>query len=471
MSGPDGFGAPRLRPYQQQAITDLRAAVSAGALAPLYVLPTGGGKSVIFTALASGALARGRRVVVLAHRRELVAQGAAHLARAGLHVGIIAPWATADPSAPAQVASVQTLVRRLDATPEPDLLVIDEAHHAAAGSWRAIREAWPKAIAVGVTATPIRLDGAGLGEVFDALVLGPSARELTADGYLVPAEVWCPSVPDLAGVRTRGGDWSPEDLERALERSAIVGDAVASFQQHVPDGTAVAFCVSVAAARSTAAAFNASGIQAAVLTGDASGTSRQGVLDDLSAERIRVLCTVDVVSEGFDLPQIAAAILLRPTKSLGLYLQQVGRALRPAPGKTRAIILDHAGNALRHGLPSEDRDWSLDGIQRRHGRPAADDDEAVSVRQCMSCYAVFETGPVCPFCGSVPAPTKRELREREGELRLLAEREAARVAAVRQAEERRTETLEDLLRIEKERGYKKGWARLRWAIRQKRRAS
>jgi len=455
----------QLREYQKKAIEDLRATICAGAMSVLYVLPTGGGKTTVFAELARSAVSKGRRVVVLAHRRELVIQAANRLAAIGVHTGIIAPWAPGDLSAPAQVASVQTLIRRIADTTEPDLVIIDEAHHAAAGSWSAVRDAWPRAISVGFTATPCRLDGAGLCDVFDALALGPSARELTAAGYLVPAEVWCPSVPDLAGVRSRGGDWSPEDLERALEKSAVVGDAVLSFQRHVPAGTAVAFCVSVSAARATAAAFQAAGIPAAVLTGDASGAARQAVLDDLAEERVRVLATVDVVSEGFDLPSIAAAILLRPTKSLGLYLQQVGRALRTAPGKTRALILDHAGNAIRHGLPSADRDWSLEGVKRR-SKKHVDDEPDVSVRQCLSCYAVYETAPVCPFCGSASAPTPREVKERAGELKRLEEVEAARLEEFRRRENGRAETLEDLLRLEKERGYKSGWARVRWSIRQ-----
>lgn len=461
----------QLRDYQAKGIADIRGAIAGGSRAPVFVLPTGGGKSVILRAIAEGAAAKGRRIVALAHRAELVSQLAdrhfAHLAP-----GLIQAGKPETPGAPVQVASVQTLARRLDRVQEPNILLVDEAHHAPAGQWSAIRQAWPGAICIGVTATPCRLDGRGLGESFDALVSGPTAAELTAAGHLVPADVYAPSVPDLAGVRMRGGDYSREDLERALEKSNVVGDAVRSYRQLAPgQGTAIAFCASVAHARATAAAFNQAGIPAGVVVGSGRRDERDETLARFAAGEIRVLCSVDVVSEGFDLPEgsvpIEAAILLRPTKSLGLYLQQVGRALRP--GKRRAIILDHAGNALRHGLPSEARAWSLDGgAPRKTDGETATDGTDLSVRQCLECYAIHEAAPVCPICGAEHPREERVPKARAGELRKIEEAEARKLAEVRRSEESGEKTLEDWLKIARERGYKPGWAYQRHKLRQSR---
>ena len=460
--------AIELRDYQQCALDDIRGAIASGSRSPLFCLPTGGGKSVVLRAIAEGAAAKGKRIVALAHRRELTGQLAGkHLAH--LAPGLIEAGRPETPGALVQVASVQTLARRLDRIQPPDILLIDEAHHAPAGTWRAVREAWQGAVAIGVTATPCRLDGRGLGEAFDRLILGPSARELTAAGHLVPADVYAPSVVDLAGVRTRAGDWRREDLEAAIAGSSVVGDAVESFQEHVPTGTAVAFCVSVAHAKITAEAFQAAGVPAAVLTGSDKPDVREATLADLAAGRIRILASVDVISEGFDLPNIAAAISLRPTKSLALWLQQVGRALRPAEGKDRAIVLDHAGNALRHGLPSEDRDWSLDGgAPRRTDRQVDEAGAPLSVRQCLQCYAVHPSGPMCPMCGHENPTDERIPRSQAGELKRLEAEELERVRAAKRAEERGEKTLEDWLTIARERGYKPGWAYARHGIRQRR---
>lgn len=423
-----------LRPYQHKAVADIRAAYADGAQSPVFILPTGSGKSVVLRHVAEQAKARGRRVMAIAHRRELVSQLAGrHLAH--LSPGVIQAGVEPSPHAPVQVASVQTLARRLATVQPPDLLLFDEAHHAPAGQWKAVRAAFPNAKVLGVTATPCRLDGRGLRDCFDALVLGPSAAWLTENGYLAPAEVWAPSAPDLTGIRTRAGDWAPGELAAALEKSQVVGDAVQSYRRHLDGRTAVAFCASVAHAEGTASAFRAAGVSAEVLTGET--PDRDDVLSRLASGETQVLASVDVISEGFDLPAVAGAILLRPTKSLGLYLQQVGRALRPAEGKSAAVILDHAGNALRHGLPDEDRQWSLDGAPPRPDTQRTEDGQVLSVRQCPACFAVHRPAPACPFCslehepdGRIPASVAGELRrlEREEAERAREEEKRARAA-------------------------------------------
>jgi DNA repair protein RadD len=440
-----------LRSYQQQAIDDTRAAIRDGARAPLLVLPTGGGKTIIFSAIASAAAAKGNRVLILVHRRELIHQASSKLAWVGLDHGIIAAGIPAT-NAPVQVASVQTLARRLHRINwQPGLIIIDEAHHATAGQWSRILDHWPDAYRLGVTATPCRLDGRGLGAAFDAMVLGPSVADLTFAGFLSPARIYAPPVvADLGSVRTRAGDYANDQAAAAMDRPTVTGDAISHYQRLALGQQSIAFCCNVAHAVSVCDAFKTAGISAELLLGNT--PDREQVVADFAAHRIRVLVTVDVVSEGFDVPAASCAILLRPTQSLGLYLQQVGRVLRPAPGKEHAVILDHVGNVHRHGFPDDHRDWSLDDRLKRSPAAGA---AAPCVRTCQTCFAAFAPQPACPCCGTpVPIQTARQLRQVDGELKEL-HREAVRQ---RVAERRRARTLPELMAIARQRGYSPAWA-------------
>jgi len=445
-----GVAVVKLRSYQQQAVLDLRNAFRFGYRAPLLCLPTGGGKTIIFTVIAQASANRGRRVLILVHRRELLRQASRKLADIGLDHGLIAAGIPTSHQ-PVQVASVQTIARRLSTIDwQPDLIIIDEAHHATAGQWERTLQHWPNAYRLGVTATPCRLDGRGLRSAFDHLVFGPSVAELIDTGYLSHSRIYAPPVvADLSSIRTRAGDYANDQAAAAMDRPTVTGDAIAHYQRLAAGQQAIAFCCNIAHAESVCAAFLAAGISASLLLG---GTAdRDQVVADFGAGLVQVLVTVDVVSEGFDVPAASCAIILRPTKSLGLYLQQVGRVLRPAPGKQAALILDHVGNVSRHGFPDDHRDWTLDdGIKRTAGGVVAP-----SVRTCPECYAAFKPQPICPVCGAQCAPiTNRKIRQLAGELQEL------RRSEMRQA--RRSQgaarTLPQLLALAKERGYSPGWA-------------
>jgi DNA repair protein RadD len=399
-----------LRPYQQQAIDDLRAAFRNGAQAPLLVAPTGAGKTVIFSAIAAALAAKGRSGLVLVHRRELITQASRKLTEAGVAHGIIAAGMNGA-NASIQVASVQTLIRRLHTVTEPpDLIIIDEAHHAAAGSWQAIINYWPSVLRIGVTATPCRLDGKGLGNVFDTLIEGPSVQMLTSAGYLSPARIYAPPmVADLSGIKRRAGDYAIDQAADAMARPTVTGDAIKHYRTLAGDQQAIAFCCNVNHAVLVRDSFATVGISSELLLGNTA--DRDVVVERFATGETRILVTVDVVSEGFDIPAAGCAILLRPTQSLGLYLQQVGRVLRPAPGKKHAIILDHVGNVTRHGWPDDVRPWSLE-----HGAPRASGPAAPSVRTCPECFAAFKPAPICPCCGASCAAPDRQLKQVEGEL-------------------------------------------------------
>ena len=441
-----------LRPYQAQAVSGLRNALRTADSA-LLVMPTGAGKTVVFTEIARLATEKNKTVFVLVHRRELINQASDKLTKAGVEHGIIAAGFDRSNHS-VQVCSVQTLVRRLSTvTTAPDLIIIDEAHHSVAGSWDKIIGHFNNAKIVGVTATPSRLDGRGLGSHFSTLVQGPYVAQLVDSGYLSQHKVLAPPIKvDLTSVKTRAGDYANDQLSEAMDRPSITGDAVDHYRRLADGLPAIAFCCSIAHATSVCAAFTAVGYRAKLVTGNMKMEERDDAISGLADGRTQVLCSVDVVSEGTDVPAVSAAILLRPTQSEALYLQQVGRILRPQPGKI-AIVLDHVGSTVKHGFVDDRRIWSLDAKKRKRT-----DEAAPSVRQCPKCFAAFKPQPVCPMCGhEFPIKPKRQLTQREGELKEMRRQDAIERREKRK-EQGRARTLPELLALAAKKGYKPGWA-------------
>lgn len=465
----------QLRPYQQRGVDDIRASYAAGHRAPLYVLPTGGGKTVAFNYIAANATARGNRVLILVHRVELLRQTAAKLREIGIQPGLVNPKYSPNPAAKVQVASVQTLVRRLDKVPwDADLIIIDEAHHATASTWRKILEHFPRARVLGVTATPCRSDGSGLGAnaggIFDDLVLGPQIPELIEGGYLARPKIYAPAGRiDLTGVRTRMGDYAKGELAAAMDKPSITGDAVNHYRKLAGGKPAVAFCVNVAHAEHVAAEFRAAGYRAASVDGSTDDATREARIAGLGTGAVQVLTSCDLIGEGVDIPAIEVAILLRPTQSTGLFLQQVGRALRTAPGKDHAVILDHVGNCLTHGLPDEPREWTLDGDV--NAKKKKGEEPTIRVKQCEQCFAVHKPAPRCPYCGFVYQVEQAPPEVVPGELQEISEEQRIAMRRARMKEQARAETYEDLLAIARKRGYNPGWARHVWNARQEKQAS
>lgn len=449
-----------LRPYQNQLANDIRGAFGSGANRPLAVSPTGSGKTVLFSYITSQVLKRGSRVIIVAHRREILDQISATLKRVGVPHGFIQAGKSAS-TQPAMVASIQTLARRLDTIPAPDLVIIDEAHHSVSKSYVQMFAAWPTAKFIGVTATPERLDGKGLGAMFDRMVMGPSVQWLIDNGFLAQPVYYAPrEVVDLSQVHTVAGDFDRSEAEEIVDTPRITGDAVTHYVRFCNRQRAVAFCISVAHAQHVADIFNSCGIPAASIDGTLDPEVRKQRVEDLTAGKILVLTSCELISEGFDLPAVNAAILLRPTHSLSMHLQQVGRALRPYPGKTNAIILDHVGNCLRHGLAEQERDWDLGGREKRLKKSSL-----VETKQCSKCFAIF-AGTVCPQCGSQREIATREIEEVDGELQRLSIEDISKKREERR-EEGKCKTLDDFRALAKLRGYKLGWAFFRWQARQR----
>ena len=364
-----------LRDYQA---TLIRAVYEQWHHAPRVMaqLPTGGGKTVIFSAIASEFTRRGEPVLVLAHRQELIDQAADKLqAIADCPIGIVRAGHRPDYGAPIQVASVQSLSRRLAHLRPPGLIIIDEAHHSTASSYRKALGAFPTAYVLGVTATPIRTDGSGFEDCFDALVTGPTVAELIDAGHLSQYRLFAdPSPMQTKGARTRQGDYSTGDVADLNPVVELSGNLVTSYRQHCPGKRCIVFAVNCDHSRAIADRYQAHGIPAAHLDGETPQEVRVATLARFAAGELLVLSNVGLFTEGFDLPALDAVQIARPTKSLGLWLQMLGRALRPKPDGSNAVLLDHTKNWAIHGLPTRPRRWSLAGVETepREARVAPD---------------------------------------------------------------------------------------------------
>ena len=443
----------QLRPYQSEAVEQIREAYRQNHRAVLFVLPTGGGKTVLFSHIAQQTAARGNRVCVLVHRQELLRQASASLSKMGVNHGVIAAGRSMDLSQPVQVASVQTLARRLHKLPRElfHLLVVDEAHHSNAGTWAKVLDHFGGAHVLGVTATPCRCDGRGLGEWYSEMVQGPTAQWLTDQGYLAPARVLAPPIGfDVGGIRRRMGDFDMTQAGEQLKQGQAMGDCLGHYQRYLGGKTAIAFCCSVAHAEAVAELFNRHGVSAASIDGSMDSPTRERLLSDLGAGRSKVLTSCELIGEGVDVPSVAGCILLRPTQSVGLHLQMIGRCIRPQEGKT-AVILDHVGNVLRLGHHLEDREWTLEGT------PKKPRDAAPSVKICPACFAAMPSGsPQCPECGHRFTVERRELVHVDGELA-----EVDVINARFRRDQGQAQTIEELVAVGQRRGMKNphGWAR------------
>ncbi len=464
-----------LRDYQQTGVQALRERFRRGDRNVLYQLPTGGGKTVVFSYITEGASKRGNRVLILVHRQELIRQTSASLHEIGVEHGIIAPGYTPTWDN-VQVASVQTLVKRLTKIHAPQLIISDECHHAGAASWAKIFAHFSQANILGVTATPVRLDGKGLGRsaggFFDSMVSGPTVSALIKQGYLAEPKIFAPPIgADLSNLRKKYGEFVTAESAAALDKPVITGCAVKHYQKLANGIPAIAFCSSVAHAEHVAEQFRSAGFQAASIDGTMHDNERKARISALGNGGLHVLTSCDIISEGTDIPIVGAAILLRPTASMGLYLQQVGRCLRMYSGKKHAIILDHVGNVMRHGMPDEDREWTLDGENKTSKKK--NDEQDIKVKQCEQCYTVHVPSSRCPFCGYVYEVSIREIEQAEGELqevdaKRLAEIEADRKKMFQRREEGQCRTLQDFQALAERRGYAPGWAYHRYRARQQR---
>lgn len=387
--------AVSLRPYQVTSIEQVRAAIRAGKRRIMMTIPTGGGKTFTAASIIIGALGKGKKSLFVAHRLELIDQTVRAFFRLGItSVGVIrAGDKRADPRQPIQVASIQTLARRTQQ--DVDIIIIDEAHRAISASYiKHLFERHPNAVIIGLSATPVRADNRPLGTHFEELVVGARYSELLEGGHIVAPHVYStPVLPDMTTVRTSGGDFNQDDLEEAMNKGALIGDIFTQWSKH-PRQRTVVFAVSVEHSMAIVKMFRSNGVKAEHLDGTTKEEERRAILARLEKGETEVVSNVGVLCEGWDLPACKTLILARPTKSLGLYMQMGGRIFRPWNDVT-PIVLDHGGNVDRHGLPHEDREWSLaKKLKKQSGAPP--------VKNCPACFGFVAAGcATCPLCGHV----------------------------------------------------------------------
>lgn len=435
-----------LRPYQLSAIAEIRQAFKTHKRV-LFVCPTGGGKTMIFCDIARRST---KRVLILAHRKELVEQASE---RIGVPHGVIMSGTTPNYDERIQIASVMTYASRMHKF-TPEFIIVDECHHAVAGSWEKITRTFPNAFILGVTATPCRLDGKGLGNAFDCLIDSVNVNQLIDLKYLVKPVTYA-SENDFSKIKTTAGDYDKKELMETFGKSTITGSAAQSWRKYAEDLPTVVFCISVKHAEETSAIFNLLGHRAEIVTGKLDKNERAARLNRLKTGETKIIVSVDIISEGTDIPAVGCIILLRPTKSLALYLQQVGRGLRVMEGKNHCIILDHAGNCFRHGLATQIREWELTTDKIKETKKMA------TIRQCKNCYAVFGAlVDKCPECGYVVPPQPKKMKMIAGELVQIDEIPQKKFEA--KQEEWACKTLAEWERVAFLRGYKKGWAYIRY---------
>ena len=436
-----------LRDYQQMVLDSARRELAAGKKSVLCVCATGGGKSYIFMGMADRCKGK---VLVLVHRGELKQQHIREFEKNGISMDNII------------VETVQTVYRRLDDYPDVKMVIADEAHLFMAKTFKATVDHFAEqgAYTIGFSASPCRLDGSSMSDIFESMVEGPQTAELIEKKRLCPYEYYAPLTVDVSELKKQRGDYVTKEVEDLME-PAIYGKVIEEFKRLCPCKQAIAFCCSIKHSQQVAQQFRDAGIAAEHLDGNTPAKSRDAIMADFIAGNIQVLTNVNLFSEGISVDGIGAVIMLRPTASLALCLQQWGRGLRYQPGKV-CTILDCVGNYTRHGLPDEHREWTLEGKVKQHKEH--NDDGTFTVRQCPFCFKCYENKgqKECPYCKTEIPMHPRELqviedirlkRIEEAEVKAEQERKAQLKEDIRNAR-----SAEDFFAIARKNGYAKEWA-------------
>lgn len=358
----------------------------------------------------------------LVHRKDLITQTMKALDDVGIDYSVIASGYIFNPFARVQICSIDTLKNRLDKIPKADLVFVDECHLGGSAGWSTVINHYKKmgSWLIGLSATPERTDGKGLGMHFQTMVSGPSMSWLIENKFLSDYLLYAPSSPDLSGLRGKA-DYTNAQLEQAMNHNVLVGDAIKHYKKLAYRKRAICYCISRERSKETAQKFIDAGISAAHIDGETPMDERRRIIWAFATGTIDILCNVDLITTGFDLAAqvdmdvtVECIILLRPTKSLTLYLQMVGRGLRPK--NHPCVIIDHAGLSKEwpegHGLPDDQHDWTLDDKERRGGNG----EKTIPTRQCTECFFVHRPSPKCPACGFSYPIQYREIEEIEGDL-------------------------------------------------------
>jgi superfamily II DNA or RNA helicase len=401
-------------PHQSEAIAAIEKAWSEGIRSVCFQCPTGGGKTRVLRRIIENHHASKKVIYVIAHRRNLVQQLSNEIDEADVNHGIIAagyPYVRYR----VQVASLQTIIRRKDNIPEPEIIIIDEIHHVKCNSYLELLKSWPNARILGTSATPSRTDGKPLSDVIQKIILGPPMRELIDNGFLSDFDYYAPETIAANGMHKRAGEYAMDEAALIMDKKVITGNAVEHYRKYSDHLPAIASCANIAHAEHVAAAFAEAGYKARAIHSGMDDRDIARCIAGLKDGSVEILAQCELLGEGIDIPGATTLIGLRHTASIVIYLQHIGRILRKHNGKKRAIVLDHVGNWTRFGLPDDPRTWTLDGSAEK-------ETDVLPYKRCPECFwPVRSSASVCPHCGYV---WKQEVQaklpeEVEGELRQI----------------------------------------------------
>lgn len=429
-----------LRPYQLQAMNDIRRQYATGHRSPVLVANCGWGKSCTAAEIARLSCAKGNRVLVIAHRVELIEQ----------LQDTFDAWGV--PRDRCDIMMVQSATRRLDKLPQYDFIICDESHHGVCSTYQRIFQHYPHARRLLLTATPERTNGQGLADIADCMIQSVSVRWLIEHQYLAPFEYYAPAeLINADQLRTVQGDYDNKQAATMLDKPKIYGSVLDSYRKYAEGKQAIVFASSIEHSKRVVDVFRQAGYTAEHMDGKTPKAERKRIMDDYRAGRVQIISNYEIISEGLSVDGCECCILLRPTKSTILFLQSSQRCMRYAEGKT-AVILDMVGNYQRHGLPDDEREWSLQGRQKQTRHKSGN---TVRARVCENCFRTYAgSGRGCPYCGHEQPKTQAEIEQDEkAELERITEQNKKQ----RRMEVGMAKTLDDLKRIAKERNYKPAW--------------
>lgn len=442
----------KLRDYQEKVYNDIKRAFINGSKGVCAVLPCRSGKSYVFAKISQDACKKGSHVLILAHRNSLLNQHKELFEDLELNNDNI------------RIESVFTEINHLGENGPVDLIIIDEAHLSGASSYQKVCQYYD-CLRILFTATPARLDGKPL-NLADSMVTGITAKELIQRGNISDYSYYAPDLNiDFSKIKKTAGDYNNQQLGQTMGTKKIYGDVLKYYNMLAKGKQAVAYCVNVQHSQEVCEMFNKEGISARHMDSHTPEKERESILSDFKEGRFKILCNCNLISEGITLPSAEAGLLLRPTLSLTLYIQQAMRCLTPN-GDKKAVIIDYVNNVQRHGMPTQERDWSLDNKVKEYCNE--NEDGTLKIRICPECFSTFETAPVCPFCGAEYEITPIEIQNiKEVQLKKVEEaREEKRLKAMSARAEKvkgytkpeQCQNFYELVEYGKMCGYKPGWA-------------
>lgn len=434
----------KLRDYQEELVSGIKQSMLDGNHSIIVQSPPRSGKTVVMAHIAKSATDKNNKVLFFSHRKEINEQVYKTFENNEVNMNLVT------------IGGVQSLVRKLDKLDEPTIILIDEAHHSKASSYKKIIDYFPNAYKLLFTGTPVRLDGSGFDDIADDLILGKSVKWLQKHGRIAPFKYYAPLMIDVASLKKRAGEFTKQSVDDTM-KTVVFGDVIGHYKKLAKGKQAIVYTHSVEASENVSKAFNDAGYNSMAVSGKTPKEERETAMRAFRNGDLKIMVNCELFTEGIDLPNVDVCIMLRPTQSLSLYLQFAMRALNPREGKT-AIIIDHVGNVERFGLPNQDREWSLQGIVKKKqtakiGEP--------TVRVCEMCFATFWSKErICPECGYENEPTKQEIELiREAELKEIKEEQQRKIREKVQTyvTPDMCQNMSELKEYQLLHGYKNGW--------------